>query len=370
MTKLTLTDLTVRSLTPGVYLDTKMPGFGMRVGKHRRTWIVLKGARSTKVSLGRYPALSLSNARQKAHIALGTIAAPKAEADSSTFSTALTAFLEENYKGRKPRTKSEVKRLLERHFLPPFRAIKLASITDQDIGKVLTKLAEVPSEQLHAFRALRAMLRWCTRPPHRFIAHSPLEGYKPPGQDKKSARVLTDTELKKIWHAADGFFGDIVRLLILWGTRNGETARVRRDWIDTGMLSIPGEFTKNGRAHAIPLLPTARKILNSQPKRSDYFFPARWDDNTHFADGAWGKLKRRLDEASGVKAWKLRDIRRTFRSNMSKLGVSRDICEVLLNHISGANKTELDEIYDRYDFLKEKREALAKWENRLAAIVR
>lgn len=59
-------------------------------------------------------------------------------------------------------------------------------------------------------------------------------------------------------------------------------------------------------------------------------------------------------------------MRRTFRSNMAKLKVPR---EILLNHVTGANNNDLDEIYDRYDYLDEKREALQKWETRLRALL-
>jgi hypothetical protein len=41
----------------------------------------------------------------------------------------------------------------------------------------------------------------------------------------------------------------------------------------------------------------------------------------------------------------------------------------LINHVSGKNRTELDEIYDRYDYLAEKRDALAHWELRLQRIM-
>ena len=43
-------------------------------------------------------------------------------------------------------------------------------------------------------------------------------------------------------------------------SNNGETGRLQRTWIDEGVLTIPGAFTKNGRAHAIPLLPMAKTI--------------------------------------------------------------------------------------------------------------
>jgi len=144
--------------------------------------------------------------------------------------------------------------------------------------------------------------------------HSPLEGYEPPGTDKKGKRILSDVELVKVWLACEGFFGAMVRLLILWGTRNGETARVCRTWVEDGILTIPGEFTKNSRAHAIPLLRWHGLSCRAEGN-SDYFFPGR-EGEDHFKDGSWGKLKTALAKQAGVEDWQLRDIRRTFRSNI------------------------------------------------------
>src|SRR5271170_2820830 len=61
-----LTDLSVRNLPEGLHLDARLPSFGIRVGKRRRTWIVIKGKNRTKVSLGHYPPMSLADARKRA----------------------------------------------------------------------------------------------------------------------------------------------------------------------------------------------------------------------------------------------------------------------------------------------------------------
>jgi integrase len=360
------TDLSVRSLKPGLYFDEVTPAFGLRVGAHRRTWLVVKGDRAhrSKVRLGHYPALTLSDARKKALVALGSPYAPKAKAP--TYGEAVPAFLEDHYDGKSARSRHEATRLLGRI---NFHAKQLSDIGDEDLERELSRLAHIPSEQLHAFRALRVFFKWCTRPPRRFIRHSPLEGFEPPSQDKKGTRTLTDKELVKIWHACDRPYGGMVRLLILWGTRNGETGRLRREWMDRKAIVIPGEVTKNKRAHTIPLHPLARSVLADQKSNGSYFFPGKRMDDSFFKDGSWGKLKKEIEKASGVTGWQLRDIRRTFRSNMAKLKVPREICEILLNHVTGANKNDLDEIYNRYDYFDEKREALGKWEKRLSLLL-
>lgn len=374
--KIAFTDLSVRAIKSPARGQTtvwdKNSPIGVRASDGgTKSYVVMIGSGQRR-TLGKVGVLSLAQAREEAKRILAEktlgIAKPKLPKTIS-FDAAIPLFLDDNYKTSKGRTKSEAKRLLEGHFLPAFRKKPLSEITDEDIGNELAKIADRPSEQLHAFRALRTMLRWCTRPPRRYITHSPLEGYEPPSQDRKGTRVLSDVELVKVWRACERPHGDLVRLLILWGTRNGETARAQREWVESNVLTIPGEFTKNGRAHAIPLLPKAKSILRRQPKKGVHFFPGRLLSDTFFNDGSWGKLKQEIELESGVKNWQLRDLRRTFRSNMAKLRVPREIAEILLNHVTGANKNDLDEIYNRYDFLSEKRAALAKWEAYLTKLL-
>ncbi|MGO9005527.1 MAG: tyrosine-type recombinase/integrase [Beijerinckiaceae bacterium] len=371
--KVALTDVTVRALKAPersqiTYWDKRSP-LGVRTSAAgTKTYIVMTGSGQRR-TIGSTTVLTLAEARAEAkRILAEKTLGIGAKPSGVKFETAAAAFLEQNYRHRKPRTASEAKRLITAHFLPAFRTKSLARITDRDIAAQLAKLASTPSEQLHAFRALRAMLKWCTRPPRRYIAHSPLEGYAPPGQDRKGTRVLTDVELAAIWRVCEGQYGAMVRLLILWGTRNGETGRLKRAWLDDGIITIPGQVTKNGRAHAIPLHPMAHAILQAQPRRGPYYFPGNCGDDTHFNDGSWGKYKQEIEKRSGVTGWQLRDIRRTFRSNMARLGVPREVAEALLNHVTGAGRNDLDEIYNRYDFLSEKHAALAKWEAHLATI--
>jgi len=110
--KIGLTDLSVRSLKEGLYFDTKTPAFGIRVGKNRKTWLVVKGDNRTKVRLGHYPELSLQDARRRALVALGT---PLAAKTTLTFPEALELFLGQD------RWKASVKR--RRRLTPDRRSI-------------------------------------------------------------------------------------------------------------------------------------------------------------------------------------------------------------------------------------------------------
>lgn len=356
-----LTDKSIKTYRTGHYWDDHTPGLGVRVGKHAKTWIIMRGREREKITLGRYPSLSLSDARTEAKKLLSQ--SPEAKVETVVFREAKTQFVEEHYRDRSPRMKHEANRHLTKHFatLDPK---PLPDIDDGHIKTCLDKLKHVPSEQLHAYRVIRCFLKWCTRPPRKFMKHSPMEGYEPPSKDRKGTRTLTDQELKAIWKAADGPTTRVVRLLVLWGTRQTETASTERLWAMNEVLTIPGAYTKNGRDHAIPLLPLAKQELARCPSGKHYF-PSRWGDS-HLQDGSWSKIKREIQLKSGTKNWQLRDIRRTFRSNMARLKVPRELCEVLINHAPAA----LDEIYDRYDRLPEKREALLRYERWLQTLLK
>ncbi len=354
MPKMLLTDISVRALTGSdkhqKFFDTKTPGFGIRIGKNAKTWVVMRGKNRELVTIGRYPDVSLSDARTEAKKLLSTVPEPKSV--SKTFMEARDEFLATYPENR-------WKLNLNTHF-KKFKNLnqhQLVDITDRDINKTLDKLASTPSAQLHAYRAMRTFLTWCTRPPRRYLKHSPMEGYQPPSADKKGTRILSDDELKAIWNASGEGSRVVFRLLILWGTRNGETCSTERKWVKDGTLTIPGEQTKNGRDHSIPILPLAKTVLDSRPA-GPYFFPGRYGEYRCINPMSLNRMRAEIQAETGTSDWQARDIRRTFRSNMARLKVPREICEVLINHAPPV----LDEIYDRYDRIKEKKQALAKYE--------
>jgi integrase len=70
--------------------------------------------------------------------------------------------------------------------------------------------------------------------------------------------------------------------------------------------------------------------------------------------------KRRLDRLSGVTGWRLHDLRRTCVSGMARLGVAPHVADKILNHQSGTI-SGVAAVYQRHDFLSERREALDLW---------
>ncbi|HEY1745446.1 MAG TPA: tyrosine-type recombinase/integrase [Xanthobacteraceae bacterium] len=201
----------------------------------------------------------------------------------------------------------------------------------------------------------------------------------------KRERVLSDGELGEVWRAAGDAgvpYGSIIRFLILTGQRRGEVAGMAWNEISEDLMTwtMPGERTKNGVAHTVPLSITARDLLNrglpegvkgGSPNGS-LVLPGAL--GTPF--GGWSKAKRALDKAivearakSAAKAgaqpapliaWSIHDLRRTFATGLQRLGVRLEVTEAVLNHISGS-RGGIAGVYQRHDWATERRSALESW---------
>src|ERR1700683_764859 len=111
MPRLHLTDVVVQRLhSVGIYYDETTPAFGIRIGKHRKAWVITKGKDRQRITLGLYPSMRLADARQEAKKRL--VEEP-VKGGRITFDEAY-----ELYKPvlatKKPRTQRDYKRALEK----------------------------------------------------------------------------------------------------------------------------------------------------------------------------------------------------------------------------------------------------------------
>ena len=153
--------------------------------------------------------------------------------------------------------------------------------------------------------------------------------------------------------------GRIVKLLMLTAQRRNEMGGLRWSEIDMAAktITLPGERTKNGREHTMPLSADALAVLRSIPHRDERDLCVRGCRRWALLDGRAAKV--RLDETLGnaVKPWTLHDLRRTGATRMADSGVQPHIIEAVLNHVSG-HKGGVAGIYNRAAYEPEKRAAL------------
>lgn len=342
------------------YFDDTLPGFGLRVSQGgAKSFVVMYGKTRKLKTLGRYPTLSLAEARRRAKAVQGDAIPVPPGITTLSFAEARDRYLEDTAHRTRPRTVEEYARLLKRHF--PFEK-KLVLVTRADIAAQVSELRKTPAIEKHAYVAIKVMMNWAVR--QGLLAASPV----PPMRFSTTSRsrVLTDDELKVVWQRAttvDYPFGCIIQLLILTGQRRGEVAALRRSWITDEAIIFPASITKNKREHRIPLGDLTREIIATIPGDTDLLFPARGKPDQPF--NGWSKAKREFDKPLDLPPYTLHDLRRTFASNLARLGTPVHVTEKLLNHVSGTI-SGVAAVYNRHEYWEEMREAVSHAANSLA----
>ena len=324
---------------------------------------------------------TLAKARTRAHAlrvcadggtdpAAAKIEAAAAAIGAKTFKEAVDAYLAVRARTMKPRSLDESRRHLENQWRPFHRKPVHEITTDM----VADRLAEIEREsgvvsRNRARSTLSAMFAWALG--ERFakqLRANPVAGTIKAVENRPRDRILTDAELVAIWNAAPaGSYGRIVRLLMLTGQRREEIGGLcwseikRLDDAEMALIELPGDRTKNSRAHEVPLSPLAIEVLSSQPIDAER--------DLIFGEGeggysGWSRSKAALDDACGVTDWTLHDLRRSAATRMADLGVQPHVIEAVLNHVSG-HKSGVAGIYNRSSYAAEKRAALNLWANHL-----
>ncbi len=365
MARLHFTDVVISRLKmPGIYYDETTPAFGIRVGKNRKVWVITRGTDRQRISIGRYPSMPLAEARREAKKLL---AEEPQKGSRLTFAEAYDRY-KDVIATKKPRTQRDYKRMLEKYLMPALGKKRLGEIEYENVTAITEKLST--SEAAHCLSVGRTFFRWCVKPPRRYIAHSPLEGVQVKLGNRRK-RILAPDELKRVWQAAkkQGYpHGTIVQLLIAMGQRRGETASLRRPWINEKQrtITLPESLTKNSKEHTYPYGDVVADILDTIPRRNDtdLLFPSAVSADRPLS--GWSKYKKQL--ADEVDGWTLHDLRRTYRSVHAEIGTPREIAERLINHAAGV-QTDVEAIYDRWSYLPQMRAAVESFERHLLKLV-
>jgi integrase len=282
-----------------------------------------------------------------------------------TFQEAYDLFVKTHVAQKKPRTQYDYKRILTRHYLPTLATKRLDAVTSHMALAITDGLVHTPAELIQATSVGKTFFKWCIR--RHYLTISPLQSAELP-RPKKRKRVLTDEELKAVWNAATefgGIYGALIKLIILTGLRRTECAALEISWVQPDRVTLPETITKNGKEFCFPIGPTTHLILESLKTNWHLLLPTYPSGPLPF--NTFAVTKKEFDKLLTIAPYTLHDLRRTYRTNLSRLRIPRDICERLINHRSA--RTDLDEIYDQYDAWDEQVEAVQKHNDWLNSIV-
>src|ERR1700730_4519489 len=216
MSKVIITDKVIQATTPDNrsefhVWDSQLPGFGVRVRKTgHKTYVLFyrprNRKRTRKLTLGSAYAINATEARRQAREILGQIAAGKDPADErlayrdSSLRIAYDAFKAEHLPKVSREHARHRERIFERHFLPKLGDKVLSKISRAEIKEIIDRIAKKHKiAACNAHRGFSAFLSM--KRADGLIEHHVLRGSKLPAQYRPRERVLTDTELIKVWNA-------------------------------------------------------------------------------------------------------------------------------------------------------------------------
>jgi len=395
-------------------MDAQVPGFGVRVTDTGHRTFILRtrypgSASPSRREIGNCADINLTDARDKARKWRALIGqgldpvlveaaerAAVARQQAMTFESVAEDFIREKLPSE--RKGQDVEREIRRDLMPRWKDRPIASITDIDVITVIK--AKIPDGKVGARNLLaliKRFFRWVvaqrvygvTASPCASLQASAIVGETNGPRD----RILSEDEIFAYWRATTRMpypFRPIYQLLMLTALRLSEVVDAslpefdfRKDlWvIPASRMKGKNSGKKQARPHAVPLIAELQELIETLPRFNGgrYLF-----STTNGESSVWmgTKPKQRLDRrmlitlralarqrGDDFRAVELphfvqHDVRRTVRSQLSRLKVPEEVREAVLAHA----RPGIKKVYDIHDYLDEKREALELWAARLKEI--
>jgi integrase len=265
---------------------------------------------------------------------------------------------------------------MKAHELTRKQAVKL-------LLKIVDRKARVTANRVHAL--LVQLFDWAASMD--LVPASIMAGtIAPGGKEFPRERTLSDEEIAAVWEKLATAKMEpptrlALKLLLLTGQRRGQLTNAQ--WahfdLDRQLWTIPIELQKSEgrgeeptRPHVVPLSVPAMNLvseLHSITGTSRWVLPSqhrKLKPQRPYSERALTRAVAKNIRHFGLPHWTPHDLRRTAITGMSKLGVIRLHIKKAVGHKIAKDMTE---VYDQYDFLKEKRAALDAWSEQVLAIV-
>lgn len=369
--------------------DGRCKGLAARVAPSGTiTWDLafrIKHGGFRRVSLGRYPEVSLEEARRRAvtlteaartgrDIVREEEAARVAERREVTVADLIATYIKMKRKAGL-RTIVEIERRLLRA-LKPLLTWKAKDVRRRDIRELLDQVADSDRDREAEKRRqlVGNMFKWALA--RDVIDTDPAYGLPSYGSGPPRERTFDEAEIRSFleWLPVSTLPKDHVTVLtlqLLTGARCGEIAGMRRSEIDTDtwVWTLPAARSKNKRLRRTPLVGQAREVVRAAlaSGRRDALFLA--ESGIALAATHVGQAIIHRRKQCPLEHWTSHDLRRTFASRMVDMGVSLELVAAIIGHEAGGRETKtLLRHYVRADQLERKAIALEAWDEMIRRI--
>lgn len=332
--------------TRAVYHDAKTTGLQIRVtATGAKTFCVyrrIKGGQPERVTLGRYPEMSIEQARRKAADINAAIEGgenpakvKRAHREEPTFADVFALFIpgkrKRNGQPLGDRTIRDYQDCLRLH-LAKIKELKLSQIGREDVRRIhAATTKKSPASANRAVAIISSVYNYAIDELEVYTGANPAAKIKKNYEAPRERFAQTD-ELPRLFTAMEADpLGDFFLLALLTGARRSNIQAMRWDEInlDEGIWRIP--LTKNGTSQNVTLSPEAVIVLSSRKKlaESPFVFPGTGASG-HLMEPkrAWARILKH----AGLDDLRIHDLRRTLGSWQAKTGASLTIIGKSLNH--------------------------------------
>ena len=335
-----------------LYMDTLLAGFGVRVTAVG-TKLFIANARVNgkpkRVTVGRFPSMSVSEARKEARPVLDAMRAGKdphvekevrkqaAAAGEVTVEVFADRWLAEYVRPKlKALTIRDYERIIDKNIKPKLGARFLGSIAKSDVMTLHAAMQATPRRANYVIAVVRSLMTFAEecdlRPKHsnpakgiKLYRENAVERYMDEAEIGRAADAIAKCEEDGSIgpHAAAG-----LRLALLTGMRSGEVTAVEWSHINFARRWIRLPDSKTG-AKTVHLSPAAIDVLKVVPRIGKFVIAGAEPDTPYARLGnAWLKVRAvaRLGDV------RLHDMRHTFASIAAGKGMSLPMIGRLLGH--------------------------------------
>lgn len=355
-TKATIDSLPLPEKGWAYHYDLKVHGLGIGVGKTgKKTFIVYRkvNGRPRRYTLGRYPDLTIEQARGKASEFNADIAngidpteIKRQRAAELTLGELFNQYIERHAKHNK-RTWAEDKQRFEQYLQKPLGKKKLSQVNRQLLASIHSEitLAGHPVVANRVLALISSVYGWAMSVG--LVETNPVQGIKR-NREKSRDRFLQSDELPRFFKALaeeeNTTMRDYFLLSLLTGARRANVLSMQ--WADINFERAEWRIkdTKNGTPQTVTLSPEAVEILRTRlPSTPTQFVFPGTGKSGHLEEPKKGW--QRILSRAGIPDLRIHDLRRTLGSWQAKQGASLAIIGKSLNH-KNQNTTA---IYARLD---------------------
>lgn len=370
------------TLSDGDGLQLRVRTNGSRIWVFKYTHPISK--KRTNLSFGKYPDVSIAQAREKRKNAKELLAQQidpkvykdevqqqKKEALENTFGVLAVKWFELKKVDIKPETAEKAYQSLSKHILPSLQNVPIHSIKPKLIIDILQ-----PVKNKGSLETVKRLCRVINEIMRIAIASGIIEvNYLSditklfPAPKKTNMATLEPGRLPELMQGLhNANITRLTRCLIEWQlhtmTRPIEavTARWEDIDLDKNIWVIPAERMKMKRPHTIPLTQQSLALLNVLKPISghrEFLFPGHRDPRTHANSQTANMAIKRMGFEGQLVSHGLRALAST---TLNEEGFDPDVIEAALAHV---DKNEVRRAYNRAEYLERRRKLMCWWSDHI-----